>query len=86
VSRAAAHGDDAVVNGLDVSFAVVRHVVGEKLGVALGRGSGFGNAWLRIGSASGPAFIGAMLPAFGLHAVFLCFGLLLQHTRFRRLP
>src|SRR5580693_7669389 len=40
-------------------------------------GSGFGNAWLRIGSASGPAFIGAMLPAFGLHAVFLCFGLLL---------
>ncbi len=40
-------------------------------------GGGFGNAWLRIGGAAGPAFIGAMLPVFGLNAVFFAFGLLL---------
>jgi putative MFS transporter len=40
-------------------------------------GSGFGNAWLRIGSTTGPLFIGLMLPVFGLHAVFLSFGALL---------
>jgi MFS transporter, putative metabolite:H+ symporter len=40
-------------------------------------GSGVGNAWQRIGSAAGPAFIGAILPAFGLSAVFLAFGVLL---------
>jgi putative MFS transporter len=40
-------------------------------------GSGFGNAWLRLGSASGPAFIGFVLPLFGLRAVFGAFGALL---------
>jgi putative MFS transporter len=40
-------------------------------------GGGFGSAWLRLGGAAGPAFIGAMLPLYGLHAVFLSFGLLL---------
>src|SRR5579875_3244264 len=38
-------------------------------------GGGFGNAWLRIGSMAGPAFIGAVLPLAGLKAVFLAFGL-----------
>ncbi|HEY3918973.1 MAG TPA: MFS transporter [Stellaceae bacterium] len=38
-------------------------------------GGGFGNAWLRIGSIAGPAFIGAVLPLAGLQAVFLAFGL-----------
>jgi MFS transporter, putative metabolite:H+ symporter len=38
-------------------------------------GSGFGNAWLRIGSIAGPIFIGAVLPLAGLKAVFLAFGL-----------
>jgi putative MFS transporter len=38
-------------------------------------GGGFGNAWLRIGSIAGPAFIGGVLPIFGLKAVFLAFGL-----------
>lgn len=38
-------------------------------------GGGFGNAWLRIGSIAGPAFIGAVLPLAGLKAVFLAFGL-----------
>ena len=37
-------------------------------------GGGFGNAWLRIGSIAGPAFIGAVLPIAGLKAVFLAFG------------
>ena len=40
-------------------------------------GSGFGNAWLRLGGTAGPAFIGAVLPIYGLKAVFLAFGLLL---------
>jgi len=40
-------------------------------------GNGFGNAWLRLGGTAGPAFIGAALPALGLHAVFGAFGLLL---------
>ncbi len=39
-------------------------------------GSGFGNAWLRLGGTAGPAIIGAMLPAFGLHAIFAVFGCL----------
>jgi putative MFS transporter len=38
-------------------------------------GGGLGNAWLRIGSIAGPAFIGAILPLAGLKAVFLAFGL-----------
>ncbi len=38
-------------------------------------GGGFGNAWLRIGSIAGPAFIGAALPIWGLKSVFLAFGL-----------
>jgi putative MFS transporter len=37
-------------------------------------GGGLGNAWLRIGSIAGPAFIGAVLPVFGMKAVFLAFG------------
>jgi MFS transporter, putative metabolite:H+ symporter len=40
-------------------------------------GSGFGNAWLRLGGTAGPAFIGAVLPVYGLKAIFLAFGLLL---------
>jgi putative MFS transporter len=40
-------------------------------------GSGFGNAWLRLGGAAGPAFIGAMLPVIGLAGIFLSFGVLL---------
>ena len=40
-------------------------------------GSGLGNAWLRLGGVAGPAFIGAILPIYGLKAVFLAFGLLL---------
>jgi putative MFS transporter len=38
-------------------------------------GGGLGNAWLRIGSIAGPAFIGAVIPVFGMKAVFLAFGL-----------
>lgn len=38
-------------------------------------GGGLGNAWLRIGSIAGPAFIGAILPVAGLKAVFAAFGL-----------
>jgi len=38
-------------------------------------GGGFGNAWLRIGSIAGPAFIGAILPIAGLKTVFVAFGL-----------
>jgi len=37
-------------------------------------GGGLGNAWLRIGSIAGPAFIGAILPVAGLKAVFAAFG------------
>ena len=40
-------------------------------------GSGFGNAWLRLGGTAGPAFIGAMLPVFGLGGIFTSFGVLL---------
>ena len=38
-------------------------------------GGGFGSAWLRIGSTTGPALIGLMLPTLGLQSVFLVFGL-----------
>jgi MFS transporter, putative metabolite:H+ symporter len=40
-------------------------------------GSGFGNAWLRLGGTAGPAFIGAMLPVIGLQGIFISFGVLL---------
>ncbi|HXQ50251.1 MAG TPA: MFS transporter [Stellaceae bacterium] len=40
-------------------------------------GGGFGNAWLRLGGTAGPAFIGAMLPVFGLKGIFASFGVLL---------
>jgi MFS transporter, putative metabolite:H+ symporter len=40
-------------------------------------GSGFGNAWLRLGGTAGPAFIGVVLPIYGLRGVFFAFGLLL---------
>jgi MFS transporter, putative metabolite:H+ symporter len=40
-------------------------------------GSGLGNAWLRLGGTAGPAFIGAMLPIYGLKGIFAAFGVLL---------
>jgi len=39
-------------------------------------GTGFGNAWLRLGGTAGPAFIGAILPLFGLRGIFAAFGCL----------
>jgi putative MFS transporter len=40
-------------------------------------GSGFGNAWLRLGGWAGPTAIGLILPLYGLTGVFFAFGLLL---------
>ncbi len=39
-------------------------------------GSGFGNAWLRLGGTAGPAFIGGLLPLIGLKGIFAAFGCL----------
>jgi len=40
-------------------------------------GNGVGNAWLRLGGTAGPAFIGVVLPLYGLQGIFLSFGVLL---------
>jgi putative MFS transporter len=37
-------------------------------------GCGVGNAWLRLASVIGPYLVGALLPAFGINAVYLMFG------------
>ena len=37
-------------------------------------GCGVGNAWLRLASVIGPYMVGALLPAFGINAVYLMFG------------
>jgi putative MFS transporter len=37
-------------------------------------GCGIGNAWLRLASVIGPFMVGALLPAFGINAVYMMFG------------